>query len=77
MNNPLNTLREFSSAESGAKGYIYSLKALAESGLNVSRLPVSIRIVLESLLRNCDGKRVCESDVRRLASWKSDKSGNY
>ncbi len=77
MNNPLNTLREFSSAESGAKGYIYSLKALAESGLNVSRLPVSIRIVLESLLRNCDGKRVCESDVRRLASWKADKSGNY
>ena len=34
------------------------------------RLPVSIRIVLESLLRNCDGKRVKEDDVRALAAWK-------
>jgi len=35
----------------------------------VSRLPVSIRLVLESLLRNCDGKRVAEGAVRELASW--------
>ena len=36
----------------------------------VSRLPVSIRLVLESVLRNCDGKRVLEENVRALANWK-------
>ena len=36
----------------------------------VSRLPVSIRLVLESVLRNCDGKRVTEQNVRALANWK-------
>ena len=35
-----------------------------------SRLPVSIRIVLESVLRNCDGKKVTEEHVRQLAAWK-------
>jgi len=35
----------------------------------VSKLPVSIRIVLESVLRNCDGKRVAEADVHTLANW--------
>src|SRR4029453_16438886 len=44
---------------------------LEKEGLGaVSRLPVSLRIVLESLLRNCDGKRVKEEDVRALANWK-------
>lgn len=64
MNNPLNTLKEFASKEGGAKGYIYSLKALKESGFDVSRLPVSIKIVLESVLRNCDGVRATEADVK-------------
>jgi aconitase A len=36
----------------------------------VSRLPVSIRIVLESVLRNCDGNKVTEEHVRQLANWK-------
>ena len=35
----------------------------------ISKLPVSIRIVLESVLRNCDGKRVCEQNIRALANW--------
>ena len=48
----------------------YSLPRLEEAGLGtVSRLPVSIRIVLESLLRNCDGKKIREEDVRSLAAW--------
>lgn len=51
-------------------GEIYSLPALAEQGFgHLSRLPVSIRIVLESVLRNCDGKRVREEDVRNLANY--------
>jgi aconitate hydratase len=39
-------------------------------GTKIERLPVSIRIVLESVLRNCDGKKVTESHVRELAGWK-------
>ena len=55
----------------GRKARFYSLAKLEEAGLGrVRRLPVSIRIVLESLLRNCDGKRVREQDVRALAAWK-------
>ncbi len=63
--NPFNTLQSF---EGGKK--FYSLPALEQAGFNVSRLPVSIRLVLEAVLRNCDGKRVLESNVRDLASWK-------
>src|SRR5579862_842038 len=48
----------------------YSLPALEAAGIGkVSRLPVSIRIVLESVLRNCDGKKVTEQHVRELANW--------
>jgi aconitate hydratase len=55
----------------GQQGRLYSLPALEKAGLgNISRLPVSIRIVLESVLRNCDGKRVQEQSVRELAAWK-------
>ena len=52
-------------------GKFYSLKKLGEAlGVDVSRLPVSIRIVLESVLRNCDGKKVNEEHVKQLANWK-------
>jgi aconitate hydratase len=50
---------------------LYSLPALEAAGVGkISRLPVSIRIVLESVLRNCDGKKVTEAHVRQLANWK-------
>jgi aconitate hydratase len=65
-----NTLQEFK-MKSGKTGKFYSLPALGKSlGVNTSRLPVSIRIVLESVLRNCDGKKVTEAHVRELANWK-------
>ncbi len=65
-----NTLQQFKLA-SGKTGKFYSLPALEKAGLGkISRLPVSIRIVLESVLRNCDGKKVTEEHVRQLASWK-------
>ena len=55
----------------GNKGTIYSLPALEkQAGIPVSRLPISIRVVLESLLRNCDGSTVTEEHVRDLANWK-------
>jgi aconitate hydratase len=51
-------------------GQFYSLPALEKAGLGrISRLPVSIRIVLEAVLRNCDGKKVTEAHVRELAGW--------
>ncbi|MEI6464854.1 MAG: aconitate hydratase AcnA [Verrucomicrobiota bacterium] len=65
--NPFNTLQTFSA--NGSSHRFYSLPALEASGFKVSRLPVSIRLVLESLLRNCDGKRVAEGAIRDLAGW--------
>lgn len=68
--NPFQTLRELNSPASGKKGFFYSLPALEQQGIGkISRLPVSIRVVLESLLRNCDGVAVTEQDVRNLAQW--------
>ena len=70
--NTLNTLKEFRITDS-RKGKFYSLPALEKKlGVNLSRLPVSIRIVLESVLRNCDGKKVTEEHVRELASWRAN-----
>jgi len=55
---------------SGATGQYYSLPALEAAGVGrVSRLPVSIRIVLESVLRNCDGKKVTAEHVKEVANW--------
>src|SRR5213082_2569989 len=68
--NLFNTLRTFELAN-GQQGHLYSLPALEEARLGpISRLPVSIRIVLESVLRNCDGKKVSEANVKELANWK-------
>jgi len=68
--NSFNTLKTFQPAP-GKTGQLYSLPALAQTFPNVKRLPVSIRIVLESVLRNVDGKKVTEEHVKQLASWKS------
>ena len=67
--NAFKTLKDFK-MESGKTGKLYSLPALARKFPNVNRLPVSIRIVLESVLRNVDGKKVTEAHVEQLANWK-------
>src|SRR5579871_5126140 len=67
--NLFGTLQNFELGN-GGQGKFYSLPALEKSGVGpVSKLPVSIRIVLESVLRNCDGKKVSEASVRALANW--------
>src|SRR5919206_623329 len=67
--NLFNTLQTFTT-EKGKSGQFYSLPKLEAEGVGpVSRLPVSIRVVLESVLRNYDEKVVEESDVRALANW--------
>jgi len=69
--NLFNSLQTFDVGD-GRQAFFYSLPALEKAGLGpISRLPVSLRIVLESVLRNCDGKKVSEANVRALAQWKS------
>jgi len=64
-----DSLQTFSS-DSGPIGQFYSLPQLEKSGVGpVSRLPHSLRVVLESVLRNCDGEKITEDDVRELANW--------
>lgn len=50
-------------------GHFHSLPLLAERFPGVARMPVSLRVVLESVLRNCDGERVTEADVEALARY--------
>jgi aconitate hydratase len=67
--NPFDSRKPLS-VGAAARGHFYSLPALERAGLGkISRLPVSIRIVLESVLRNCDGKKVTEEHVGQLAGW--------
>jgi hypothetical protein len=67
--NLYNTLREFDPG-TGGKGRFYSLPALEQAGIGgISRLPVSLRIVLESVLRNCDNGKITEDHIRQLANW--------
>ncbi len=76
MHDEFETLRKFD-AHKGHEGVLYSLPALEEQGIGkISRLPVSIRIVLESVLRNCDGKKVRRKDVETLANWSAKSPAN-
>ncbi|HBF02859.1 MAG TPA: aconitate hydratase AcnA, partial [Verrucomicrobiales bacterium] len=69
--NTFQSLRSFTLGN-GAQGQYHSLPSLEESGVGaISRLPVSIRLVLESVLRNCDGIKVPEESVRQLAQWQA------
>ncbi len=66
---PIDTLRSFDTGV-GVSARLHSLPALEEQGLGkISRLPVSIRIVLESVMRNADGARITDDHIRALAAW--------
>src|SRR5215471_14994143 len=67
-NDPLGVRKSFEPFPGGV-GTLCSVPELERQGLAVSRLPVSLRIVLESVLRNLDGVRIKEEDVRTLAGW--------
>jgi aconitate hydratase len=76
MNDEFKTLTKFD-AGGGREGFLHSLPALEEQGIGkISRLPVSIRIVLESVLRNCDGKKARRKDVETLANWNAKNPAN-
>jgi aconitate hydratase len=68
--NLFDSFRSFAPS-TGKTGHLYSLPQLEKAGVGpISRLPVCIRIVLESVLRNCDGEKITEDDVRSVANWK-------
>ena len=69
MAHAFSAQRKSFSTASGKTGSLFSLPALARKFPNVARLPMSLRIVLESVLRNCDGKRVTKEHVAQLANW--------
>ncbi len=67
--NLFNSLQNFT-PHANSSGQFYSLPQLEKEGIGkISRLPVSIRIVLESVLRNFDGTKITEDDVRAVANW--------
>ncbi len=69
MNNPFDARQTFAAGH-GKTGTYYALSQLEKAGLGrISRLPVSLRVVLESVLRNCDGQKITEQHVRELAGW--------
>ncbi len=73
----MTTLRTFTTG-TGAQGQFHSLPALAEQGFpNLARLPISIRIVLESLLRNNDGLKVSAADIANLANYNAKNPGDF
>jgi len=66
---PFDSLQTFNS-DSGPVGQFFSLPQLEKNGVGpVSRLPHSLRVVLESVLRNCDGEKITEDDIREIANW--------
>ena len=72
--NLFGTLQNFELGN-GKSGKFYSLPALEAAGVGpISKLPVSIRLVLESVLRNCDGKKVHEANIKELANWKATEA---
>ena len=76
MNDEFKTLRKFNAGK-GREAFFYSLPVLEERGIGkISRLPISIRIVLESMLRNCDGQKVQRKDVEALANWNAKSPEN-
>jgi len=76
VSDEFRTLKKFDAGK-GREGFLHSLPALEEQGIGkISGLPVSIRIVLESVLRNCDGKKVRRKDVETLANWNAKKPAN-
>jgi aconitate hydratase len=76
MIDEFKTLNKFDAGD-GREGFLHSLPALEEQGIGkISRLPVSIRIVLESVLRNCDGRKARRKDVETLAKWNAKRPAN-
>ncbi|MCH8149167.1 MAG: aconitate hydratase, partial [Planctomycetes bacterium] len=74
LNNAFGALSTLSTAQGDLR--IFKLSALRDAGLgDIDRLPFSIRVLLESVLRNVDGIRITEDDVKTVASWADGAAG--
>ena len=72
INDPFEARDQFDTGE-GMAG-IYRISRLEDAGLcSISQLPYSIRVLLESVLRNCDGYVVTDNDVQKLAGWQAER----
>jgi aconitate hydratase len=68
LKDPFNARVKFDTGH--GEMYMYRLAKLEEDGVAaISKLPFSIKVLLESVLRNCDGYVVREEDVKNLANW--------
>lgn len=72
-NNPFDAIRTFSTHD-GDEALFADLHVLEEAGIcNLSKLPCTIRVLLEAALRKCDGFLVTKDDVKRIAAWSPDQ----
>ena len=68
MHNPLGTRTTLDTPDGTA--HAYALESLEKAGLgSISRMPYSIKVLLEAVVRNCDGETVTEDDIKTLAGW--------
>ena len=75
MTDPFSARKQFDTGS--GKAAIYRLASLEDAGLTkIDSLPYSIRVLLEAVLRNCDGFQVSEDDVKALAGWRPEGLGN-
>jgi len=75
MHNPLGTRTTLETPEGTA--HAYALESLEKAGLgSISRMPYSVKVLLEAVVRNCDGETVTEDDIKTLAGWKASDPGN-
>jgi aconitate hydratase len=72
-----NSFGARTSLDAGGKSYtIYALAALAKRGFDLDKLPFSIKVLLENVLRREDGVNVTEAHVEALARWNGAKDGD-
>ena len=75
MHNPLGTRTALDTPDGTA--HAYALESLEKAGLgSISRMPYSIKVLLEAVVRNCDGETVTEDDIKTLAGWQASNPGN-
>ena len=71
----MNTFGSRSTLRVGSKEYeIYRIDALDKQGISTAKLPYSIRILVENLLRREDGKNVTAATIKKLATWSGKKT---
>lgn len=69
MTNSIKQQAERQFSLDGQQYYYYSLDTLQELGYDMIHMPYSVKVLLESVLRQCDGKAITEEHIKKLANW--------